>query len=327
MHTFQLQFRATLEQLGSDFQGQLTMRVKSAEMGAKYISSLPGAGGGLGVHISGFQAFGEDLLNVSGAQVATWLQLVTDAQRPEFEAAAVVAAQLVDPSGALAAQVRAEGIRVSNGSAMGPVARFERAPPSPFYVAAWANAPRGVPRLQDYALFDVHSNPLRRVVLDTVLATGAPAISEISGFTFVDPPDSMNPSSVVIAPAWPDNSSGNTYGVLPAPGGSLSNATGQSFCAIAFHWATVVQRALPRFSDGIVAVLRSPGATAFTFAVSGREVRNVGLGDRHAPLVRDLEAEGRSVNITVAGSAWSLQVYPTPEVCVCSFMGCVSRSC
>jgi hypothetical protein len=73
-------------------------------MGAKFISSIPLPVDGGAVNIPGFQAFGEDLINVTRASAAMWLTLVTDAQRPAFEAAALAAAARIDPSGALASQ-------------------------------------------------------------------------------------------------------------------------------------------------------------------------------------------------------------------------------
>jgi hypothetical protein len=167
--SFRLQYNSSVEQLYSDFQAQLNIRVKSAEMGAKYIASLPDVGAGRGVFIPGFQALAEDLLNVSNAQVGTWLMLVTDAQRPAFEAAAAQAATRLDPSGELEQQVLSDGIRVSVPGGQGAVSGYMRAPPAPLYVAAWANAPRSVPRLENYFLFDAFSEPVRRAALQRVL--------------------------------------------------------------------------------------------------------------------------------------------------------------
>jgi hypothetical protein len=169
----------------------------------------------------------------------------------------------------------------------------------------------------------------------------------MTSYTFVDPPNTQNPSSVVFAPSWNDRQRNSTYGVgiinargaLTMPGAA---GEGQAFCAIAFHWAQVrrqfapccaashhtlhcvftialtashlqvVESALPRFADSIVAVLRSPSGKQFTFSVSGREVTNVGGGDLHAQ-VHGLHAYRRTVEVSVAGTSWSLNVYPTPQ--------------
>jgi hypothetical protein len=114
-------------------------------------------------------AFAEDLLNVSNAQVGSWLMLVTDAQRPAFEAAAAQAAAALDPSGELERQVLSDGIRVSAPGGPGAVSGYMRAPPAPLYVAAWGNAPRSVSRLNDYFLFNAFSERLRRDALQRVL--------------------------------------------------------------------------------------------------------------------------------------------------------------
>jgi hypothetical protein len=115
-------------------------------MGAKYIGSLPSAGQGRGVHIPGYQSFATDLLNVSHASATEWMLLVSEAQRPAFEAAAADAAGRPDPSGALRAEVLADGIRaVAPDTPRGVVpTRFVRAPPAPLHAAVWATAPRNI---------------------------------------------------------------------------------------------------------------------------------------------------------------------------------------
>jgi hypothetical protein len=322
LHSFHLQFEASVVQLQADAQARLDTLVKTAVMGAKYISSLPDVGGGGGVNIPGFRTFGEDLQAVSGATLSAWIMLVTDEQRPAFEAAAADAAARLDPSGALAAQVAATGIRQGAiGEARLEAPAFVRAPAAPLYAAVWAYSPRSLPHA-DYFLFNPYAEPLRHAAMDAVRATSAPAMTDLAPYTFGDEISSSAPSSVIFAPAWPDHDANTTYGVgvsasvpPPAPGAD-ANTLGRAICSTSFHWETLLARALPLFIDSLVAVLRSPSGVEYTFQVAGRSVRGVGAGDRHAALVGDgdLARRERRVNLTVAGATWSLAVYPTRQL-------------
>jgi hypothetical protein len=152
----------------------------AAEMGAKYIATLPDAGAGQGVFVPGFQSIGEDLLKVTHASSYNWFVVVDDAQRAAFEASAVVAAQREDPSGALAAQVAALGIReaVPKGGAnsSGPATAFQRASPAPFYVARWSSVPRDDPGLLAARLQDLYRDPLRKA---RARARTAPRVNDV----------------------------------------------------------------------------------------------------------------------------------------------------
>jgi hypothetical protein len=206
-------------------------------MGAKYIASLPDAGGGRGVHIPGFQSFAEDLLNVTRGVLSTWLTIVTDEQRPAFEAAATEAAARLDPSGALARQVVADGIRVATLDADGLLRGFERAPAAPLYTAVWGHAPHTLP-LDQYFLFNPPGEPLRRAALERALRTSSPAMTDLAPYTFADAPGTRQPSSVVYAPAWTVQGSNTSYNVGIAPN-ATSLGVGHSLCSTSFHWATV----------------------------------------------------------------------------------------
>ena len=295
-------------------------------MGAKYIASLPDIGIGRGVFIPGFLSFAEDLVNVTRASVVTWLPLVADADRAAFEANAVDAALVQDPSGALAAQASAYGIRARDPSSLpdAAVVSFIRAPQAPLYAAAWANAPRSIPRLNDYFLFNDYGEPLRRAAIQKVINTSAPAMTDLTGWTFADPPSSDNPSSIIFAPAWIYASPNATYGVgittvagveaTSPPGSPPALAGGRSLCALAFHWSLVLSNSLPRFVDSIIAVLESPSGAMHTFSVSGREVHSAGAGDRHEALAHGFSQAGRRLNMQVAGATWTVTLYPTAQL-------------
>jgi hypothetical protein len=76
----------------------------------------------------------------------------------------------------------------------------------------------------------------------------------------------------------------------------------------------VLEEALPRFVDSIVAVLRSPGGAEHTFSVSGRAVSSIGPGDLHARLVNGLQTEQRQFSVNLTGDVWSISLFPTPQV-------------
>jgi hypothetical protein len=89
------------------------------------------------------------------------MALVDDAQRASFEASAVVAARREDPSGLLAAQVAALGIRSRNASG-----QLVSAPRAPLYIVRWSAVPRGDAGLRAVRLQDLYSEPQRRVRFD-----------------------------------------------------------------------------------------------------------------------------------------------------------------
>ncbi len=77
----------------------------------------------------------------------------------------------------------------------------------------------------------------------------------------------------------------------------------------------MLEQTLPRFIDGIVAVLTSPSGVQHTFSVSGREVNNIGPGDQHAALVDGgLQAHARRLEVAAADTTWTVTLYPTRRV-------------
>ena len=309
-----------MDQLRADFQQRLHIQVKSATMAAKYIAGLPDRGTGLGLYITGFQSFSDDVLQVTDASVATWLTLVLDEERPAFELRAQEAASRIDPTGAFLREVQTRGIgQRGNASAVGGINNFVRRDQAPFYVAAWANTPRNITRGEQTFLFDAYSDPMRKVALDRMLASSQPAMTDLSDFTFADPPGTIHPSSVIFAPAWTerDDAYGLTEPNASAPiNASDANITYHRACsAVAFHWSAVLGGSLPRFIDSIVAVLQSPEGRVFTFSVSGRSVETVGFGDLHQTLSgKRMSHLGQRLNVTAAGSEWALTLYPTDEL-------------
>ena len=287
-------------------------------MGAKYIAGLPDKGAGLGVYIPRFQNFADDVISVTDASAASWLTLVIDSERVAFEQRAQEAATRIDPSGEFLKEVQSRGIgQRANSSAPGGIGQFVRRDQAPFYVVAWANTPRNLTRGSHYFLYDAYSDTMRRAAIDRMLATGQPAITDMSDFTFADPPGTINPSSVMFAPAWTEGDDLYTNGLdgtaIESRNSSSENITySRAMSAVAFHWSSVLGNALPRFIDGIVAVLESPTGRTHTFAVSGRSVDSVGAGDLHRSLCgAEMSRLGRQLNVTAAGSEWGITLYPT----------------
>ena len=326
MRSFHDQFNASAEQLQADFQTRLNTQELAAQMAAKYVAGLPDAGAGLGAFIPGFIAFGEDLIAVTGGSLISWNTLVTDPERPAFEARAAEAARRIDPSGAYLAEVQRRGIgQRSNASNTGGIALMARQEQRPFYAAGWATAPRTLARGEQFFLFDGLSDPLRRAAMLRVIETSRVSMTDLTDFTFADPPGVKNPSAVIYAPAWTERN--GTYNVNPGStllGNSslaplpVDNATaeanisyGRAIGVVAFHWQSVLSGALPRFIDSIVAVLHSPTGKDFTFSVSGRTVHNIGPGNHHEQLCGGHASMARRLNVTVAGSQWAISLYPT----------------
>jgi hypothetical protein len=178
-------------------------------------------------------------------------------------------------------------------------------------------------------LFDVFSEPMRRAALQRVLATSAPAMTDLLPNTFT----SVGPSAVLFAPAWPFADANVTYSIGAVGGAPLTavtagvgalvnntpmqSAAGGAIHAVSFMWTAVLEDALPRFVDSIVAVLTAPSGAQYTFAVRGREVSAVGAGDQHARLTGGARGVGlreQRMMIDVAGSGWGVTLFATPEL-------------
>lgn len=83
----------------------------------------------------------------------------------------------------------------------------------PFYSAVWATAPRKLERGEQCFLSDGLSDPLRRAAMLHVIETSQVSMTDLTDFTFADPPGVTNPSAVIYAPAWTERN--GTYNVIP----------------------------------------------------------------------------------------------------------------
>lgn len=133
----------------------------AAELGAKYIATMPPDASVDGLLIPSFQSIGADILTITNSATFGWFTVVENVNRSAFEAAAVVAAQKQDPSGALAAQASV-GITLKTDSGA-----FFRAPTAPFYFVRGASVPVADQNLVMARLQDIYAIPTR-----TVRATG-----------------------------------------------------------------------------------------------------------------------------------------------------------
>jgi hypothetical protein len=185
------------------------------------------------------------------------------------------------------------------------------------------------------------SEPQRAAALQRALAARAPAATEFLPRLFA-PPESLEqpsasgtasglqPSAIVFAPVFLPRRAADAanasygVGVTPPPlppddtaGEDTNDAddAGRAVCALAFHWESVLQDALPRFIDGVVAVVRAPSGGAYTFRISGLQVVSIGAHDAHASLVTPgLRASGRRLDVGLAGANWSVALYPTAQL-------------
>ena len=180
-------------------------------------------------------------------------------------------------------------------------------------------------RGEQFFLFDGLSDPLRRAALLNVIETSRVSMTDLTDFTFADPPGVTNPSAIIYAPAWTERN--GSYSVNPGStllGNSsvaplqADNSTadsdvsyGRAIGVVAFHWEAILAGALPRFIDSIVAVLHSPTGKDYTYSVSGRTVHKIGPGNHHEQLCGGHASMARRLNVTVADRQWAITLYPT----------------
>jgi hypothetical protein len=93
-----------------------------------------------------------------------------------------------------------------------------------------------------------------------------------------------------------------------------------------FRWATYFEGLLPEDTPGVVVVLENTCEGAFTYTVVGKKAEYMGQGDRHAPhfddMVRavefaredDLLEASLGIGVNQDICAYSLRVYPTQEL-------------
>ena len=280
-------------------------------MGAKYISSLPDASAGQGVFVPGFQSIGADLLTVTESSSFNWLVVVLNANRAAFEAAAIPAAAAEDPSGVLAAQVAAYGIRDRDNVTGG----FKRAVTAPLYVVRWSTSPRGDPGLVANHLQNIYSDAFRQPVLARVMAFNASFMTPIvPGLTQDVTAQLSPPSSVVFSPSWthPDSSYSQQQG---SGTGTVLNNTGRAMCANGWHWDVMLSQAGPRSIASALLVLQDPAGTAVSFTWNGVSATFVGAGDLASALLpRDLQQHSQTFTVNATGDVWHVTLYPTPAL-------------
>ena len=289
-------------------QTQLNLKVLAVEMGAKFIATLPDASGGGGTFEPGFQAFGEDLLTITQSESLNWAVVVADEQRAAFEASAVRAAQVEDPSGALAAQATL-GIRELNAS----TGQFHAAARAPLYVVRWLTSPRSDPTLQINRLQNLYSDAFRGPPLERALRTNQTVMTPLAPGLFKDrtTKNQSPPSSLVFAPTWV-YTNGSSYGVPHAASG---NGTGRAFCSNGFHWTDVLARSVPQSISSALIVLLGPDNGTHTFVWDGSAVSDGGDGDRNVGLLpRRLHRRSYAFTSHVTGSDWHVTLYPTPAL-------------
>ena len=290
-------FDAAVVATNSSFQKQLDLKVLAAQTGAQYLVLLPDPSAGGGTYEPGFQAVGESLLNITRSTSFIWLVVVADAQRADFEAGALRAAQLQDPSGQLAAQVAQDGIREYNAS----TGQFHPAARAPLYVVRWGTLPRDDPSLKLNHLQNIYNDPFRQQYLMRALNTGQPVLTPVLLGLIRDVTMNQHPpSSLVYFPI-----------TLTAP----TNGTGRAFCANGFHWATLLSQTVPQSIVSALIVLRGPDNASRTFIWDGSEATDGGAGDLSGLLLpKRLQRHGRSFVGHATGSDWRVTLYPTPAL-------------
>ena len=304
MHSLWRAFDAAAAATRKSLQTQLDLKVLSAEMGAEYLATLPDASGGGGTFMPGFQSIGDDLLKVTQSTSFNWLVVVADAQRAAFEASAVVAAQLEDPGGGLAAQAATDGIREYNSS----TGQFHPAARAPLYVVRWVTLPSDDPTARVNFLQNVYSDPVRRPNLERVLVTNQTVMTPLLPGLLKDVTANQTPpSSIVYAPAWVYADS--SYGTSQTTAG---NGMGRAICGNGFHWTAVLSQSVPQSISSALVVLQDPGNVTRTFVWNGYAATDGGAGDRSAQMLpRRLQRRSHTFTSRATGIEWRVTLYPT----------------
>ncbi len=247
----------------------------------------------------GFSAFAEAQLQLAVARALSWNPLVPSAQLDGWSAYARAHLPELDAPPAFAAAIAASAARgVYERNASAAIVPSDRS--RAFTTPVWQIAPfEG----NAAALFyDLHSQLDRQLALDLVLATCAPAVTDIITLTQDRAANVSRASGIVFAPVFdgapPANASCNASAVV-------------GFTSVVFSWDSFLDASLPAFITEMDAVLSSQrnGATV-TFHIAAGAVAFTSAGDTHQ---RGQERLAVASDLAAAelGDGFSLVLYPT----------------
>ena len=249
--------------------------------------------------MSGLTSVGMDILTVTQGQRLSWVFLVEDASRADFES------------------IMAEA--VADGTMRDDETHFwqfdERhqtvaAPRAPLYAIVWVR----VPLAPTGQLFNYMGDPTYASAISHSIMTNQTTVSDVLPRTASDPADAEMPSSFIFAPAWlyEEFSVGEATTTLQR---ALASSRG-SACGYSFHWAIAVRDALNSLLNSAVVTLQSANGVVSSFVASKGEVTEMYGYDARARAVpaalRKYECKG-SLRVGGWSAPWRVSIYPTTE--------------
>jgi hypothetical protein len=296
LSVFALRFDGSAQQVNATLQNALELKLLAATACAQQMVH-PALTAPFGQYEPDVEArFAETvspLVNLSGALIMYQSAMVPSASRAAFEAGAAASAPRTHD--AMAAALQAFGISDAFPAPPGTPPHY--APAAAFYLPLLHISPM-TPQLAAFTMYDVMSAsnlPGRHDAASRAISTLGVAWSDILESTVVSAAGSFDPSTQLVVPAL-------------VPGAVAGNGTLLGTCTVVFDWQAVLKRALPAFVTSVTAVLTSFSGRQATFALRHGVVSIIGFGDLH-----DARFDGnkRTAVATVAGSTWSVALYPT----------------
>ena len=242
-----------------------------------------------------FQAQSALQLSASGGHALTWnVALHGETERAAFETAAATAAASGTLDAPLAARLQLPVAASATAATPTP------APAAPLHLVVWDVAPIASRPIVMFDLLSNGSSAERRAAILQSAASGAAAATDLLLQVYASPPVlSFAPGTIVFVPAY-----------APADGSS-GPAVLVGMCGMSFEWSALVTSALPSFLNSVTAVLTSATGRQATITLTGGTLAAQDEGDTHD---RDYDADAHAFTVAVAGSPWTMTLYPTSQL-------------
>ena len=293
---YKLQFEAAADQVVEALRDGLT---RKGATGSAVAAFLGATGSRLGawpnVTFPGFEAFATAQLTLAQSRALSWNPLLQASQLAGWTAYASANIAALGGTPALLATVAATaastGVYERNAAGLA----VSSDPARPFTTPVHQIAPLAGNAAAVF--YDLHSQVDRRVALDTVLATSAPACTAIIQLVQDVRANISRASGIVFAPV---------QDAAAAP-----SAPPVGLVSVVFSWDSFLETALPTFITGIDVVLSSPlNGAVFAFHVAKGRVATSLLGDTHETGMESM-ALRTDLNASALGQYFTLAIYPT----------------
>ena len=227
--------------------------------------------------LPGFPALAADLL--STARAISFNPLVTQQQLSSWTAYALPLA----PSFGAGVNTALGGVYERNASNVAVPTNRSRAFTVPVWqIAPWSGNANAV-------LYDLHSQIDRQRALDTVLASGTPAVTDIIQLVQDTAVNVSRASGIVFGPV-------------------LDGAQIVGFTSVVFSWDSFIGASLPSYANDLDVVLASASGRVWTFQITDGVVHVLGQGNKH--VATDWDHIAVAANLTM-GASLTVTVFPT----------------